>query len=140
MTWKNGTFVIGVLWLIWGALFLDYPDWDIGVSVIMAISSYFTAEYTWKYLTRALDRNLKDAIPVLFFTWWSVDGSYWAYWTVVNPSVMIREGQWLMSLCLYLLCGIVWSLVPAQQSLLDTTKLGFQLVKTWWSRTFTNNT
>lgn len=140
MTWKNGTFLIGFVWLIYGALFFDYPDWDIGVSIVMAVSTYFTAEWVWEYVTNPMDKLLEDSFLVVFFTWWCVDGSYWMYWSLVNPSVMIREGQWPMSLCLFLLCGAVWNLVPTQQSLPDTAKLGFQLVKTWWGRTFTNNT
>jgi hypothetical protein len=42
--WKNGTFAIGLGWLLWGALFLDYPDWDIGLSLLMAASTYVTAD------------------------------------------------------------------------------------------------
>ena len=43
---------------------------------------------------------------------------YWAYWSVVRPEVMIREGQWLASLCLYALCGVIWyRLVPVLASL-----------------------
>lgn len=48
-----------------------------------------------------------------FWTWLSVDGVYWVYWSIIRPQVMIREGQWLASLCLYALCGVIWyRLVP----------------------------
>ena len=140
MTWKNATFLVGFSWLIYGALFLDYPDWDIGVSIVMAVSTYFSADVVWRLLiTKFKGSGVFGFTWATFFTWFSVDGSYWMYWTIINPSVMIREGQWPMSLCLFLLCGATWSLVPAQQSLLDTAKLGLQLVKAWWSRTFANN-
>jgi len=137
MTWKNSTFFVGFSWLIWGALFLDYPDWDVGVSVVMAVSTYFTADLVWQILRARKYRLMPMAA---MSTYWCVDGSYWAYWSLVDPSVMIREGQWPMSLCLFLLCGAVWSIVPAQQSLLDTAKLGLQLIKTRWSSAFTDNT
>jgi uncharacterized membrane protein len=49
-----------------------------------------------------------------------VDGVYWAYWSYVNPAAMIREGQWLASLCLYALCGVIWyRLVPMAAEFLD---------------------
>ena len=107
---KNLTFVIGMLWLIYGALFFDYPDWDIGVSLVMGISTYVFAEVVWGGLMNP-SKLIRDAdwIPVFIAMWWCVDGSYTVYWSIVNPSVMIREGQWPMSLCLFLLCGAIWS-------------------------------
>jgi hypothetical protein len=55
-----------------------------------------------------------------FWTWLSVDSVYWAYWSVVRPEAMIREGQWLASLCLYALCGIIWyRVVPMAAELIE---------------------
>ncbi len=112
MTIKNITFAIGLTWLIYGALNFGYPDWDIGVSIVMAGTTYFTADkvvgamrnlqwYRWKMM--------------LFLTWFAVDGSYFLYWFFKNRSVLLqmREGQWPMSLRLFLLCGIIWTLTPA---------------------------
>ncbi len=111
MTFKNLTFLAGLGWLIYGALFFNYPDWDVGVSLVMAISTYFSADWVW----RAVRERRYTSWPLAtILAWWCVDGSYWAYWSVVNPSVMIREGQWQMSLCLFLLCGAIWSLKPAE--------------------------
>lgn len=109
LTWKNITFAIGLSWLVWGALVLDYPDWDIPLSILMAGSTYLSADRFIK--------ALKKPTPMLLFwclaAWWTIDGSYWLYWSLVNSSVAIREGQWPMSACLYLLCGMVWTIVPA---------------------------
>jgi uncharacterized membrane protein len=50
----------------------------------------------------------------------AVDGVYWAYWSVVRQEAMIREGQWLASLCLYALCGIIWyRVVPMAAELVE---------------------
>ena len=102
---KAVSFVIGFGCLLAGALLLDFPDWDVGVSVVMAFTTLASAEWStsviwqhrWKWMPLAL-----------FWTWLSVDGVYWAYWRAVRPEVMIREGQWLASLCLYALCGVIW--------------------------------
>lgn len=109
--WLKGlTFGGGFALLLYGALFLDYPDWDIGLSIVMSTTTLATAEWSamvvwtrqWRWMPLAA-----------FWSWLSVDGVYWAYWSVVKPEVMIREGQWLASLCLYALCGVIWyRLVP----------------------------
>ena len=31
---KLGSFLIGLSLLLWGAVYHDYPDWDIGISLI----------------------------------------------------------------------------------------------------------
>jgi len=106
MNLQNMTFAIGLSWLIWGALFFEYPDWDIGLSVLMASSTYLTADR----VIMSIKQRQYAMWPIsAIAAWWCVDGSYWLYWSLVRPEVMIREGQWLMSLCLYLLCGIIWS-------------------------------
>ena len=113
---KLGSFLIGLSLLLWGAVYHDYPDWDIGISLIMALTTFATAEWSvgtiwqmrWKWIPLAI-----------FWCWLSVDGVYWAYWAVVKPEAMIREGQWLASLCLYLLCGVIWHrITPAIAALI----------------------
>ncbi|TWO63637.1 hypothetical protein FN976_28460 [Caenimonas sedimenti] len=59
-----------------------------------------------------MERKYRRWPAAVLLAWWCVDGSYLAYWSVVNPTVMIREGQWAMSLCLFLLCGFVWRIKP----------------------------
>ena len=104
------TFALGLALLIAGALYLDYPDWDIGVSLVMAFTTLASAEWVASVLWQGRWQWLPLA---LFWTWLSVDGVYWAYWSIVRPEAMIREGQWQTSLCLYALCGIIWyRLVP----------------------------
>ena len=107
--YKNYTFLIGVLIMCAGALTDDYPDWDLTISVIQPIWAYFTAQ---AFVEVMMDLDWKRMPLALFNAWVGVDGIYWVYWEVVNPSVMIREGQWPMSLCLFLLCGFIWRAGP----------------------------
>lgn len=105
LVFKLLTFAVGLGLLIAGALLLDYPDWDIGVSLVMAFATLATAQWVVAVVWQRRWRWMPLAV---FYTWVSVDGVYWAYWSAVRPEVMIREGQWLASLCLYPLCGIIW--------------------------------
>jgi hypothetical protein len=108
---------MGLGWLLYGATFFGYADWDIGVSIVMACSTYLTAEWVWKEGYKP-----RNWVLAVLFTWWCVDGSYWLYWSLVDPSVMLREVQWEMSLCLYLLSGFVWSVAEDLQVCLYTMK------------------
>jgi len=45
-TLKAVTLVIGLASLLVGALWYDYPDWDVGVSVLMAFATPATAEWS----------------------------------------------------------------------------------------------
>jgi len=111
------SFLAGLGLLIFGALWLDYSDWDIGISLLMATSTLATALWATSVLW---ERRWKWLALAVFWAWLSVDGVYWAYWSYVNPAAMIREGQWLASLCLYALCGFNWfRLVPMAAEFLD---------------------
>lgn len=107
--WKNVYFAIGLVWLIYGALHFDYPDWDIRLSLLMAGSTYLTAD---RFVDAIRKKDPRGVLRWLPGVWWSIDGSYWLYWSLVDPSVMIRAYQWPMSTCLYLLCGILWTSAP----------------------------
>ena len=119
---KLGSFAIGLGLLLYGALFLDYLDWDVGVSLVMALTTLATAEWSASVLWQRRWRWLPLAA---LWTWLSVDGVYWAYWSFVRPAAMIREGQWLASLCLYALCGVIWyRLVPLAAEVLSSCSNG----------------
>lgn len=110
LEWKNITFLIGLFSLILGGIFLDYPDWDIALSFLMAGCTYLTAD---KFITSIKEKSYLMVALFSVGVWVSIDGIYWLYWSLVNTSVMIREGQWLASLCLYLLCGLIWTAFPS---------------------------
>ena len=86
---KLSTFGIGLGLLLYGAWYLDYPNWDTGVSLVMAFTTLATAEWSTSVVW---ERRWRWIPLVVFLTWLSVDGVYWAYWSVVRPAAMIREG------------------------------------------------
>lgn len=99
------SFLVGLWALLYGALYLDYPDWHVGICLVRALTTLATARWSIGVLWKRQWRSIPLAV---FFAWMSVDGVYWGYWSLVRPEVMIRDGQWMASLCLYLLCGGVW--------------------------------
>lgn len=102
--WRTTTFAIGLAALIYGALTLDISDWDVGVSVVMAFLTFLTAEQ----FVDTFARRDWPAVPLaIFWSWFSVDGSYVVYHVTVGNQ-MLRAAQWPTSLCLYLLCGFIW--------------------------------
>lgn len=112
---KNVTFAIGLAWLIYGALNYQLQDWDLGVSLVMAFFTYCTADLTIRILR---NRQYKLFPVAVLLTWLSTDLCYTAYWMIVDESRMLRGEQWLPSLCLYLLCGVIWSSLPTHREAL----------------------
>lgn len=111
--WKNATFLVGLGWLLFGATYYGYADWDIPISFLMALSTYLSAD---KFIRAIKTKSYPRVAWLSVWAWWSIDGVYWLYWSLTDTTAMIREGQWPMSLCLYLLCGFVWTAFdPVQQ-------------------------
>lgn len=105
--WKLFALFSGLMLLIVGSFFYRAPDWDIPISFIMAFFSYLTAAWSLRVL---VERKWKYFPLMLFFTWFTVDGCYWIYWSFKNPEAlaMMRDVNFLASLVLYILCGFVW--------------------------------
>lgn len=104
--WKRFALAVGTGLLIIGAEMGIAPDWDIPISLIMAASAYLTAGWSMRVM---LERRWRSWPLMLFFTWFTVDGSYWIYWSLVNPpSLFMREANFPASLSLYWMCGVVW--------------------------------
>jgi hypothetical protein len=104
---KITSLFIGVAWLIWGALYENIIDWDIGISLIMTFFTWASAEWFIRVF-RTL--NWKMMIPALLVAWWSVDGCYIVYWAFKNPDALVmREASIYPSMLFYLLCGVIWS-------------------------------
>jgi hypothetical protein len=105
--WKLWTFFVGVALMITGAIYTPMPDWDIPISIIMPGITYLTAPCSIRALLGCRWRQLP---LVLFFTWFSVDGSYAIYWYLKDPAVLetMRSANAPISLALYCLCGLFW--------------------------------
>lgn len=105
--WKLFTLAIGIALLIAGSFFYAAPDWDIPISLIMAALAYLTAPWSLRVI---VERRWRLWPAMLFATWFTVDGSYWLYWHFKNPVALdlMREANFLASLSLYGMCGVVW--------------------------------
>ena len=105
--WKLFSLACGIGLLLAGARFFPAPDWDVGVSLLMALSTYIFAPVS----ARVLFRRRWTRLPLaLFGAWWSVDGVYWAYWAWRAPVALaaMRTANWPTSTCLYLICACLW--------------------------------
>ena len=105
--WKLFTLFIGLSLLIVGSFYYKAPDWDITISFIMAILAYLTASWSMHVI---VERQWTKMPLMLFFTWFTVDGSYSIYWYFKDPEALelMRDVNFLASLTLYGICGLVW--------------------------------
>ena len=105
--WKLITLALGITLLIVGQFYYQAPDWDIPISLIMALVAYVSASWTMHVM---VERQWRKWPLMLFVTWFAVDGCYWLYWRWQDPAAleMMREANAPASLCLYWMCGLVW--------------------------------
>jgi hypothetical protein len=97
----------GIALLIAGSFYYRAPDWDIPISLMMALLAYLAAPWSLRVL---MERRWKQWPAMLFATWFTVDGSYWIYWHFKDPEVLdlMRSANFPASLSLYGMCGILW--------------------------------
>lgn len=105
--WRIFTLLLGLAFLIAGATYSGLPDWDIPISLLMAVPAYITAPCTLRVIVQ---RRWHQTPWALYWTWITVDGIYVAYWEIVNAPVVdaLRFANLPASLALYLACGLVW--------------------------------
>lgn len=105
--WKLLSLAVGILLLVLGAHYLPAPDWDVPVSLIMALVTYMTAPCSLRVV---LERRWRQFPAALLATWVSVDGCYALYWQLVDPQAlaMMRSANAPASLALYGMCAVIW--------------------------------
>ncbi|HZW26089.1 MAG TPA: 3'-5' exonuclease [Gallionella sp.] len=105
--WKLFTLAVGIGLLIWGSFHYAAPDWDIPISLIMALFAYLSAGWSMHVM---VERRWRDFPLMLLATWWSVDGCYALYWYFRDPVALelMRAANAPASLSLYWMCGLVW--------------------------------
>ncbi len=105
--WKLISLACGIALLVFGSFHYSALDWDIPVSLIMAVLAYLTAPWSMRVF---LERRWRLWPVALFATWFSVDGCYWLYWHFRSPLALefMRSANLPASLSLYAICGIIW--------------------------------
>ena len=105
--WKLASLAAGIGLLVLGSVYTPAPDWDIPISFIMALCTYFTAPCS---LRAVLERRWRHLPIALISTWISVDGCYALYWYLKDPEALhlMRVANAPASLALYGICGIIW--------------------------------
>ncbi|CAN7296341.1 hypothetical protein [Acidovorax sp. Leaf78] len=105
--WKLSALAVGIGLLLLGAELTPAPDWDVPISFIMGLLAYATAPWSLRVL---MERQWRVLPLAVFMTWFTVDGCYAIYWYVKDPAVLelMRDVNFLASLTLYGMCGLVW--------------------------------
>lgn len=104
--WKLATLAASITLLIVGSYVMPAPDWDIPISIGMAVATYLLAP--WSVDVFARRRWL--LMPVAAYAaCLCIDGIYTAYWAHEDPAALVmRPAQWPASLLMFLACGMVW--------------------------------
>lgn len=105
--WKLATLGVGIALLILGSFHYGAPDWDVPISLIMALFAYLSAGWSMHVM---VERRWRDFPLMLFVTWWTVDGCYSLYWYLTDPVALelMRSANAPASLSLYWMCGLLW--------------------------------
>lgn len=109
--WKLFTFLLGMVVLCYGAFTLNFPDWDIPISIIMASLTYLTAPW----VINTLVFNVKNRNPLsllyiplaLLIAFLVIDSSYVVY-NIYFHHPYFRKENFVVSFCLYFICGLIW--------------------------------
>lgn len=102
--WKLATLSAGIALLIFGAWYEQLPDWDVGVSILMAVLTYLTAPFACRVIRY---RQWQDIALAAFLAWFSIDGSYVLYSEAMRH-IYVREANAFASTPLYFMCGLFW--------------------------------
>lgn len=115
--WKLASLALGLGLLIAGAQYYRFSDWDVGISVIMALLTYLTAPFAVRTILR---RNWKALPLALLLAWLTIDGSYMLYHTALGHQTL-RDANVLASTPLYLMMGCIWLWNGSLRELISST-------------------
>jgi hypothetical protein len=109
--WKLSSFVVGMAWLLYGALSYGISDWDAGISVLMGGLTYLCAPWSIRVILHCLRFRpqywiawIGSALAVALLV---IDGVYYVYHSVAGNQ-MLRLENFYASSALYFLAGTIW--------------------------------
>ena len=109
--WKLSSFMIGMAWLLHGALNYGISDWDIGISILMGGFTYVCAPWSVSVILVCVrDRPrfwLLWIMAALLVALAVVDWLYVAYHTAMGNQ-MFRLENFYASSAFYFLAGAIW--------------------------------
>ncbi len=112
-------------WLLYGALFYEVQDWDVGVTLMMGGLTYLLAPwsvYIIFYAIRYRQKNWYLHIIAALVAWLLVvDWSYMLYHTIMKNQTF-REDNFYASTPLYFMAGIIWSYRGSLKDMLRNIK------------------
>lgn len=123
--WKLFTFGISMSWLLYGALFYNVQDWDVGVTLLMGILTYLLAPWSVYIIYSAIKYRPKHwyfHIMTALVAWlFVVDWIYMLYHTIMGNQTL-REANFYTSTPLYFMAGIVWFYRGSLKDLLNNIR------------------
>lgn len=109
--WKLLSFSIAMSWLLYGALYFEIKDWDVGVTLLMGGLTYLMAPWSVYVILSAIRYRPRfwyfHVVAALIAGLFVVDWVYMLYHSIVgNPTY--RDANFYASAPLYFLAGTVW--------------------------------
>ncbi|MBT7445478.1 MAG: hypothetical protein HN790_16105 [Methylococcales bacterium] len=109
--WKLVTFCISMSWLLYGAIFFNIGDWDIGVTLIMGSLTYLMSPWSVHIILSAARFRPRfwflHIIAAVLASLFVVDSVYMMYHTLMD-NLILREANFHASFPLYFLAGAFW--------------------------------
>lgn len=109
--WKILSFCIAMSWLLYGALFYNIADWDVGVTLLMGGLTYLMAPWSVYVLLSAIRYRPKYWIfhitAALIAGLFVVDLVYMGYHALAGNQTF-RDANFYASAPLYFMGGAVW--------------------------------
>ena len=110
--WKVATLALGIAFLVAVALYLRLPDWDPGISLLMAVLAYLFAPISIRSLRHARKtpgpQRWTSILLSAFLAWLVIDAAYLAYCALADHPTM-RWENFIISGTLYAAAGLLWA-------------------------------
>ncbi|WP_373973718.1 hypothetical protein NT239_08610 [Chitinibacter sp. SCUT-21] len=106
MPWRIVTLMFGLALLVLGADWYHFPDWDYGISVLMALATYALMPRFQACIVR---RDRLQAVLIVVFC---VDTTYTAYLQANDMTLALRGVNFGASASLFAFCWLVWCVLP----------------------------